>query len=207
MKLDTPDQLKQSLDILDRERPNLKLHRSKLIVMAISDATFSSAVKKRMPDKQSAEALLKELDADPKAVLKLGGAESLKTRMQRSLTADAAILGRAAERLKEAAERIINARQGSTSPGLGTTHEFKLVRVGSAQDFNPLPHPTTRRFFPQVEIAILTIYGALVAATVIIGFSVLTAEVIQDRHSGRRSGTCAVSKRSRRPLFRVCDPS
>lgn len=179
MKLETPDDLKKALDILDRERPNLKLHRSRLIVMAVSDVTFAGAVKRKMADKQAAEALLKELNTNPKAVLKLGGAETLKTRMQSRLTADAAILGRAAERLKVAAERIIRASQGSTLPGLGTTTEFKLVRASFSTGNQPITTPNYPGSLTQVEIAILTIYGALVAATVIIGFTVLTAEVIK----------------------------
>ncbi|HLF83670.1 MAG TPA: hypothetical protein VI837_05790, partial [Blastocatellia bacterium] len=100
MKLETTEDVKRAIAILDRERPNLKLFFSKLVVMGLSDSTFSNAVKKKMPDKQAAESFLKGLQADHKAVLRLDGAESLATRLQRSAESDAAILRRAGERLK-----------------------------------------------------------------------------------------------------------
>lgn len=177
MTLDTPDQLKRALDILDRERPNLKLHRSMFIVMAISDATFSNGIKKKAPDKKAAEALVKELSANPRSVLKFEGAESLKTRMQRRVQADAAIMARAAERLKEGADRITKTRV-KAGPSLETRGDINIVRAG----FTTVNQPIEIRDYAgspvQVEIAIFTIVVALFAATVIIGFAALFGEVI-----------------------------
>lgn len=137
MKLETPDDLKKALDILKREHPNLKLHHSKLVVLALSDTTLVSAVKKRVPDKRAAETYVRELDADPKSVLKLNGAESLASRIQRSREADAATLRRATDKLKEAAEKIKNARNAGMPPQYGPTDELKLIRASFSTDTQP----------------------------------------------------------------------
>ena len=111
LKLDTPNDLKQALAIFDRARPGLKFFSSKLVVIAISDSAFSGAVKKKASSKLAAEAFLEELKADPKVVSRLDGAATLTTRLQQTAQADAAILRRVAERLKDAAERIKNTSQ------------------------------------------------------------------------------------------------
>jgi hypothetical protein len=138
MKLETGEDLKKALAILDREGPNLKLHFSKFVVLALSDSTFANAVKKKLPDKQAADAFAKELKSDPKAVLKLDGAESLTSRIQRSAESDAAVLRRAGERLKEAAERIKKAGQRSAAPGFGVTDEFRVIQAGFSAATEPV---------------------------------------------------------------------
>ncbi len=177
MTLDTSDQLKRALDILDRERSNLKLHRSMLIVMAISDATFSSGIKKKAPDKKAAEALVKELSANPRSVLKFEGAESLKTRMQRRVQADATIMARAAERLKEASERITKT-SASTWPSSETNSAIAMVRASFRMSNQPLETGNSPESSAQVEVALFTIVVALFAATVIIAFAALFGEVV-----------------------------
>jgi hypothetical protein len=174
MKLDTPDDLKQALAILEREGPNLKFHRSKLTVLCLNETTFSSAIKKRSPDKQTAEALIKELSADPKAVLKLEGAEALKTRMEQSTQTDAATLRRVAERLKEAAGKIKRTSQGRVPPGFATSDEFKLVQAG----FSASKQPETALYaavMPQDPATIFVIIVAVVfyAEVAVIGVSIL----------------------------------
>jgi hypothetical protein len=141
MKLDTPDDLRKALDILKREGPNLKFNRSKLVVLGLSDSTFSNAVKKKTPNKQAAEAFAKEVNADPKVVLKLDGAESLQTRMRSSNESDAATLRRAGEKLKEAAGKIKKTAQGSRGRGVGVTDEFKVIRAGFSETEQPAAAP------------------------------------------------------------------
>lgn len=110
MKLATVGDLKKAIDIVNREHPNLRLRFSKLIVLAISDPTFSSAVKARTAaGSQAAEAFLREIQADPKTILRLSGAESLKTRLQRTDEANAATLRRTADRFKAIARKLGNA--------------------------------------------------------------------------------------------------
>src|SRR5262245_58865647 len=70
LKLENPDELKKAIAIVNREGPNLRFSRSKLVVVGLSDSTFINAVKKRSPDKAAAEALIREVSADPKAVLR-----------------------------------------------------------------------------------------------------------------------------------------
>lgn len=164
MKLETGDDLKNAIAILDRERPNLKLHRSKLITMGLSDSTFTGAVKKRAPELKSAEALLKEIQADPKTVLKLDGAESLKTRIQRAAEEDAATLRRVAERLKEAAERIKKASQGRAA-ALDAEPQVTFARVKFTTESQPV-NATKTVTSPQVEIVL----GALILSFVVVAY-------------------------------------
>jgi hypothetical protein len=164
MKLETGDDLKKAIAILDRERPNLKLHRSKLITIGLSDSTFTGAIKKRAPEHKSAEALLKEIQADPKTVFKLEGAESLKTRIQRSAEADAATLRRVAERLKEAAEKIKKASQERAIFGFGVADNLKLARVNFSTEREPVTATKTASP-PQTEIL-----AALIITFVVVSF-------------------------------------
>ena len=162
MKLETTEDLKRAIAILDRERPNLKLIFSKLVVTGLSDSTFSNAVKKKMPDKQAAESFLKGLRSDHKAVFKLDGAESLATRMQRSAESDAAILRRTGERLKESAAKIKRVSQGARSPGFRHNDEFKVTRVGFRENTPPIPGPNT-----VMQVAEALFFGLFVAAVIV----------------------------------------
>ena len=168
MKLETRDDLKNARAILDRERPNLKFHRSKFVVMAISDSTFADAVKKMGSDKRAAEAFAKEGAADSRVVLKLDGAESLRTRIRRSAEADAAILRRAGERLKEAAQKIRQVSQGAAT-GFGATGEFKVIQAGFSEASQPnaaLETPAMSAQDPLTIIAILWIAFIVLLPTV-----------------------------------------
>jgi hypothetical protein len=119
MKLATVGDLKKAIDIVNREHPNLRFRFSKLIVLAISDPTFSSAVKARTAaGSQAAEAFLREIQADPKTILRLTGAEPLKTRLQRTDEANAATLRRTADRFKAIAKKL-----GNATPLLPVTSE------------------------------------------------------------------------------------
>jgi hypothetical protein len=120
MKLATVGDLKKALDIVNREHPNLRFRFSKLIVLTISDPTFSSSVKARTAGgSQAAEAFLREIQADPKTILRLTGAEPLKTRLQRTDEADAAALRRTADRFKAIARKLKN----PGTPSLPVTSE------------------------------------------------------------------------------------
>ena len=182
MKLETGDDLKRAIAILDRERPNLKFHRSKLVVLVLGDSIFMNAVKKKAPDKQTAEAFAKELNANRQAIFKLDGAESLKTRIRGSVESDAATLRRAGGKLKEAAQKLKKAGQGGTAPNLGANREFKVIRASFSQAEQPLaandslittPQDQVSRDFPRIKetppenIAIALV---LAAAVYIVGF-------------------------------------
>lgn len=159
VKLETPDDLKQALAIFDRARPGLKFFNSKLVVIAISDSAFSSAVKKKASSKLAAEAFLEELKADPKVVSRLDGAATLTTRLQQTAQADAAILRRVAERLKDAAQRIKNTGQRNAPDDFGATSEFKLLRAG----FTITSQPANSSVMPaQGPVVGLILFAAVV---------------------------------------------
>lgn len=127
MKLDTPGDLAKAVAILDSERPNLRFHRSKFVVIGLSDSTFVSSVRRKLPNKQAAETFAAQLAADSKLALTVDGAEALKTRIRRSIDSDAATLRRAAERLRDAAAKFKKAR---ITPAPGATDEFKVLKAG-----------------------------------------------------------------------------
>jgi len=106
MKLSTPDDLKQAFALIDRAKPNLIYYRSKLVVAALSDSTFTSGIKKRAATKEQAESLMKELSDDQRSVQKIDGASALKTRLSQIGSTDAAVLREAATKLRSAADRL-----------------------------------------------------------------------------------------------------
>lgn len=171
MKLETADDLKQAIALVERERSNLKLRLSKLVDLAINDSTFSAAIQKRAPDKQTAEAFAKALSASPREVLKLEGAEALKARMHRNAEADAEILKRSATRLKEAAEKIKRDSSVKTGQRFKSAEQFKLVRANSRPESQPVtvPAPVMLAQDPAgtIFVIILVIVVAVVIASLI----------------------------------------
>lgn len=106
MRLDKAEELSKAVAIAEREHPNLKLRFSKFVVTSLNDSTFVAALRRKMPNKQAAEAFAKELSADRSVLMKLDGAEALKARIVRSAEVDAAMLKRVGQMLKEAGEKI-----------------------------------------------------------------------------------------------------
>ena len=102
MRLENPQELKAALVILSEQFTYLKLHRSKLITLVLSDNTFTSALKEACPNQEAAKSLMRELRAYPKAVFKLKGAHVLSVRLMESVRADVTNLRRTAQRLREA---------------------------------------------------------------------------------------------------------
>lgn len=178
MKLETPDDLKKAIAILDRERPNLKLHFSKFVVLALGDSTFSGAVKRKSSTKAAAEALIKQTSADRNEVLKLDGAASLKTRVERSAESDAAVLRRAGERLKEAVDKIRKASQGRVDHGVGAAEEFKVVRAGFTAATQPISTPDT--LIPSMPIDPITIAAVGFIALVVLNVVLYGALIIKN---------------------------
>jgi hypothetical protein len=138
MKLETPDDLKKAHAIVANARPSLKLFRSKFVVMSLSDPTFTDAVKKRSPNKKAAEDLIKEINADQRAVLKLNGAEALKNRIEQSIKTDAGTLRLASERLKAAGETLKKAGQASGAQG-PFRDDFKVIQASFKAEEQPIP--------------------------------------------------------------------
>ncbi|HEY7784518.1 MAG TPA: hypothetical protein VIB00_07325 [Pyrinomonadaceae bacterium] len=138
MRLDNTAEFQKAFDVLKRERPNLKFHRSKLIALALSDPAFANAVKKKAPDKSAAESFVKQLNADRQAVLRLDGVQTLQSRMRRSDEADAATLRRAAEHLKAAGEKIKASAPRSSVAPFGEEQEFKVIRANFTES-TPAP--------------------------------------------------------------------
>jgi hypothetical protein len=164
MKLDTPEDLKKAVVILDRERPNLRFHRSKFVVIGLSDSAFVSAARKKFPNKQAAETFAKQLAADTKLALTVEGAESLKTRIRQSINSDAATLRRAADRLKEAAAKFKRA-QARMTPGTGTTDEFKVLKAGFSDAPRSIALPETPAIDPVsivIIVAAVIVYASII---------------------------------------------
>jgi hypothetical protein len=137
MKLEKPDEMKRALATLDSKGSDLKFHRSKLIVLGLSDTSFTGAVKKASPNKEAAEALIKETTANPKAVLELNGAQSLVTRLQQSAQTEAATLRRVSERLKEAAAKIKQSSKTRVTPDVREAKLISAVYRGVNESYEP----------------------------------------------------------------------
>lgn len=179
MKIENPDEMKRALALIDREGPNLKLLRSKLMLMGITDTTFSDSVKKVGPNKGAAEALAKEWKADPKTVLKLNGAQALATKLEQAARADLAIVERTAEHLKAASEKF--KRAGAVKPGAGLANPYAaLVPVGykagdgAFGEASNYPVPPT-----QVEIALMVV-GVVILAALFLFFTVYGLALMAD---------------------------
>src|SRR6476660_8756407 len=106
IKLETADDLKAANALLKKAIPNLRFNRSKLVVLGMSDSTFSSAVKERTRDSKTTEEFARVLANDPNEILKLNGATTLQSRLTRSLESDVTLLQNVAARLKKAADAV-----------------------------------------------------------------------------------------------------
>lgn len=170
MQFNTPEDLKKALVILDRERPNLRFHRSKFVVIGLSDTAFVSAARKQLPNKQIAEAFATRLAADSKLALTVEGAASLATRIQRSIESDAATLRRASERLKEASARFKRA-QALINTDSGSTDDFKILRAGfryAPRDME-LTETSTLPSIDPASIAVIVVAIIVYAAVIYVG--------------------------------------
>lgn len=167
MKLETQDDLKAALGIVERQRPNLKLFRSKLVVIAFSNSTFSAAAKRKMPTKEAAITLLTSLN-DRTKVTTIAGFDEVKNQMKTRAETDAAVLRRASDRLKTAGERLKSAEHHSrgaffpTRASFSGSHESNL-NPAAAQD--PL---TFILFLAVVSVAVIAVvaFGSGVANSV-----------------------------------------
>jgi hypothetical protein len=181
MRLDTADDLSKAVAIAERERPNLKLRFSKFVVTGLSDSRFVAALKKKMPNKQAAEAFAKELSADRSALMKLEGAETLKARIVRSAEADAALLKRVGLLLKEAGEKIKKTAQGHEGFRQLPAEEFKVVRAGFAISEEPADSLAPSALEPlsaSAAVAIAVVVSIL--AGFVIGFIEHDVITVQD---------------------------
>ena len=74
LPLDTAEQRKAAVATMEKHAANVKLHASKLVMVALEDKTFMEGLAKRLTDAKAGEALAKEINADTKAILKVAGA-------------------------------------------------------------------------------------------------------------------------------------
>ncbi len=177
MKLDTGGDLARAVTILDREAPNLKLHFSKYVALALSDSTFSAAVKRKLSNRATAETVLKQMSTDRKIVLTLDGAASVKSRIERSAASDAAVLRRAGERLQDAAERIKKAGPGSTAPRLGAARGFQSLRANFVETEQPSLTPAAMM---PVLVDPLTVFAVVYVALVVIAVVIYGAAIVKN---------------------------
>ncbi len=128
LRLDNSEALKQALDILERETPNLKHLPSFLVFSGINDSTFSTAVKRNTDTRSKAEILLKRLTEDPKTILEIDGARSLARRLSDRTSADAKMLRTVAERINTAVAQVDLA---DPRIGLATVIRIAVLELGN----------------------------------------------------------------------------
>lgn len=176
--LDTPEALQQALDVFKQQRTNIRFHRSKLVVKAISDPSFSAGVKRVANSVSAGEKLLKELNADRNAVLKIDGAKNLVSTLEESFNfrTDAAHLQKAGEALKAASEKI------KASAGQKATHArngFRITQVSFSMADNRVVKPNLE----MLSLDPLTIIGGLAIAAALIVATVFIATAIQNLYN------------------------
>lgn len=160
-----PEDLKRAVDVLNRARPGLKFHRSKFVLIGLSDSAFINAARRKFPNKQALETFSTQLAADPKLALTLEGASSLQSRIRQKIDQDAATLRRASERLRDAAARFKKAQ----APKTPEPSEFKILKAG----FSYTPRDThavaeTNSLLALDPLSIVIIIAAVVGYAVII---------------------------------------
>jgi hypothetical protein len=167
MKLETPDDLKAALAIVERESGNVTLLLSKLVAMGLADSTVVAAVKKKGPTAKEAEAFLKAIIADPQKALELEGASALSTRMRSAIASSTDTLRRAGARLREAADKI-KARGSTRSEG---GNEMRVVRASYSVATGASAGPSVFATDPMTVIfAALVIFYAVVFAVAFIAW-------------------------------------
>jgi hypothetical protein len=115
INLSTVANLKATQDILEAQVPKLKFGRTKLLAIALSDATFIGAIKAKVFDKQSAEKFALELAQEKEAIYKLSGASAVRDRIKAVVSADATKLQKLAQLFKENAETLNRQAEPITS--------------------------------------------------------------------------------------------
>ncbi len=163
-KIDTSEDLKAAVTIVERERPNLKFFRSKQVVLALGNSTFSSAVKRKMPTREAATTLITSFTADRNKVSTIGGIDDLRSQLKSSADADAAVLRRASEKLKTAAAKFKSAKILNRD----SEHQFSKANFTSLEEtstYTPLPELTTILVIVYFAIVLIGVasYGAAVA--------------------------------------------
>lgn len=158
MKLETTDDLKAALNIVQQQRQNLKLFRSKLIVLALSNSTFSTAVKRKIPTKDAATAFISSLSADKTKLTTVNGFDDVKTQITNAATTDAAVLRRASDRLKTAADRL------KAAQGVDSSSDLRMVRAS----FSPIEEsPAVPTLQDPLTFALFLGYVAVVVIIVV----------------------------------------
>ena len=169
--LDTPEALKQALEVFKQQRTNINFHRSKLVARAISDPTFSAAVKKAASSVKDGEKLLKDMLADRNAVLKLDGAKNLVSILSESRQKDAAILKQAGDHLKAASEKIQSSNKGAYKLG-GTSSHLVKASFSSASIANDESVMAFAVIDPVTVVASVALAAAVIVATVFIATAI-----------------------------------
>jgi hypothetical protein len=146
MRLANPQELKAALAIIKEQLKHLKLHRSKLVNFVLNDYTFTTALKEACPNQRAAEALMRELRANPKTVFNLRRVHLLSMRLVESIRADTTMLRRIAQRLREA-----------TAPS----------------GFPPKPDPTAQIFYDQDWLGIVMIMETIIYMEWLLAFGSL----------------------------------
>lgn len=150
MKLSTPEELKKANDIVAKQIRNLKFGRSKLISLGLADGVFVEAVKAKAKDEKSAEAFVLELGKDPSSILKLAGAESLKSRVERALETDNTLLKNVAQKLKRSAEEVKS-----------------TLKQHHAKNYSPVRYDWRLDLLIYVAFVVNPVVAAVIAANVI----------------------------------------
>jgi len=106
LNLTVLDNVKVARATIEKNAPNLRFNRSKLVSLAMNDSTFMGAARTKSSDPKAARDFIEAFCKDSKSILTLPGAASVASRMQSSLDADNLMLQKVADLLKRASAEL-----------------------------------------------------------------------------------------------------
>ena len=183
MRLANPDESKAALAILQRQKPALRLMRSKLIVLGLNDSGFAGAVRaKTGNDKKTAQEFAVQLAQNPTDIFKLAGAASLKDQILNKIDSDTSLMRKIADQLKQAAAEIKGSVKGHHAPHvlLGTLNLARATTVAGNPP-PPVPRLSDKDVATLLLVAAVIVFPPLGVALVLVAANAvafLIAEVV-----------------------------
>lgn len=110
IQLETENDFDQARVVAEKAAPGLKFQISRLIVMSLDNTTFINGIRAKLKDKTTAQNLVSEITSNPAAVLKLDGAQALKSQFAAKIQASSDLFVKILDRI-----RVAKQKQGVSS--------------------------------------------------------------------------------------------
>ena len=161
------DNVKVARATLEKNVPNLRFNRSKLVSIAMNDSSFIGAARAKSNDPKAAREFIEAFCKDSKSILNLPGAASVASRMQSSLDADNSMLQKIADLLKKGSAEL---KKGNAHHAVKTVPAFAPTPAVSATLIETLVLAAAVVVFPPLAIVLFEVAanGAIVAVAALV---------------------------------------